>query len=105
MALYGEDEIRLTARLSANLGLRAVRYWVEGQSFGGLQPRLLATYLVGEHTALKASYASMQQYLHLLSNNGAGLPTDLWVPATRLVAPQRAQQLAIGVAHTRRSGA
>ena len=100
VAVYGEDEIRLTARLSANVGLRAVRYQVEGQSFGGVQPRLLATYLVGEHTALKASYASMQQYLHLLSNNGAGLPTDLWVPATRRVAPQRAQQVAVGVAHT-----
>jgi len=100
VALYGEDEIRVTARLSANLGLRAVRYWVEGKSFGGVQPRLLTTYLIGEHTALKASYASMQQYLHLLSNNGAGLPTDLWVPATRRVAPQRAQQVALGVAHT-----
>jgi outer membrane receptor for ferrienterochelin and colicin len=100
VAIYAEDEVRLTARLSANLGLRAVRYLVEGQSFGGVQPRLLATYLVGEHTALKASYASMQQYLHLLSNNGAGLPTDLWVPATRRVAPQRAQQVALGVAHT-----
>ncbi|TYZ06089.1 TonB-dependent receptor [Hymenobacter lutimineralis] len=100
VAVYGEDEIRLTARLSANLGLRVVRYWVEGQGFGGVQPRLLATYLVGEHTAVKASYASMQQYLHLLSNNGAGLPTDLWVPATRRVAPQRAQQVALGVAHT-----
>jgi hypothetical protein len=100
VAVYGEDEIRLTARLSANLGVRVVRYWVEGQGFGGLQPRVLATYLVGEHTAVKASYASMQQYLHLLSNNGAGLPTDLWVPATRRVAPQRAQQLALGVAHT-----
>ena len=100
VAIYGEDEIRVTARLSANLGLRAVRYWVEGKSFGSLQPRLLATYLIGEHTALKASYAGMQQYLHLLSNNGAGLPTDLWVPATRRVAPQQAQQLALGVAHT-----
>lgn len=100
VAVYGEDEIRLTARLSANVGLRAVRYQVEGQSFGGVQPRLLATYLVGEHTAVKASYASMQQYLHLLSNKGAGLPTDLWVPATRRVAPQRAQQVALGVAHT-----
>jgi outer membrane receptor for ferrienterochelin and colicin len=99
-AAYAEDELRLTSRLSANVGLRAVLYQVEGHSFGGVQPRLLVTYLVAEHTALKASYASMQQYLHLLSNNGAGLPTDLWVPATRRVAPQRAQQVALGVAHT-----
>ncbi|PJJ58829.1 TonB-dependent receptor [Hymenobacter chitinivorans] len=97
---YAEDEIRLGARLSANLGLRAVRYTVAGRSFGSLQPRVLATWLVGEHTALKASYAAMQQYLHLLSNNGAGLPTDLWVPATARVAPQQAQQVALGVART-----
>jgi hypothetical protein len=104
MVFYGEDEIRFNARLSANIGLRAVAYAVAyavaGRTFGGVQPRMLATYLVGEHTALKASFSSMQQYLHLLSNNGAGLPTDLWVPATARVAPQRAQQVAVGVAHT-----
>ena len=100
VALYGEDEIRVNARLSANIGLRAVIYSVVGRTFGGVQPRILVTYLVGEHTALKASFSTMQQYLHLLSNNGAGLPTDLWVPATARVAPQRAQQLAVGVAHT-----
>ncbi len=99
-AFYGEDEIRVNTRLSANVGLRAVAYSVGGRTFGGVQPRVLATYLVGEHTALKASFSTMQQYLHLLSNNGAGLPTDLWVPATARVAPQRAQQAAVGVAHT-----
>ena len=100
VAFYGEDEIRVNARLAANIGLRAVAYSVAGRTFGGVQPRLLATYLVGEHTALKASFSTMQQYLHLLSNNGAGLPTDLWVPATARIAPQRAQQVAVGVAHT-----
>jgi len=100
VAFYGEDEIRVNSRLSANIGGRAVAYAVEGHTFAGVQPRVLATYLVGEHTALKASFSTMQQYLHLLSNNGAGLPTDLWVPATRRVAPQRAQQVAVGVAHT-----
>lgn len=104
-AVYAEDEMRLTPRLSANAGLRAVRYWVGGRAFGSLEPRLLATYLVGERTAVKASYASMQQYLHLLSNNGAGLPTDLWVPATARVAPQRARQVAVGLAHTLPGGA
>ena len=100
VALYAEDEIRVGARFSANVGLRVVAYSVRGSTFGGVQPRLLATYLVGAHTALKASFSSMQQYLHLLSNNGAGLPTDLWGPATARVAPQRAQQVAVGMAHT-----
>lgn len=100
VAVYAEDEIRVNARLSANLGLRAVAYAVEGQIFGSVQPRVLGTYQVGEHTALKASFSTMQQYLHLLSNNGAGLPTDLWVPATRRVAPQGAHQVAVGAART-----
>jgi hypothetical protein len=40
----------------------------------------------------------MNQYLHLLSNTGIGLPTDLWVPATRRVKPQQSQQVALGLA-------
>ncbi|RAK65164.1 TonB-dependent receptor [Hymenobacter edaphi] len=99
-AAYAEDEWRLGARFSANVGVRAVAYTVQGHTFGGVQPRVLGTYLLGAHTAVKASYAAMQQYLHLLSNNGAGLPTDLWVPATKRIAPQRAQQVAVGLAHT-----
>lgn len=100
LAVYGEDEVRLTSRLAVNLGLRAVGYRVQGKVFGSVQPRLLTTYLLGEHTAIKASFATMQQYLHLLSNNGAGLPTDLWVPATARVRPQRARQWALGLAHS-----
>lgn len=100
VAFYGEDEIRVNAWLSGNIGLRAVAYSVDGHTFGAVQPRILATYRVGEHTAVKASFSTMQQYLHLLSNNGAGLPTDLWVPATGRVAPEHAQQAAVGVAHT-----
>ncbi|MDZ7846309.1 MAG: hypothetical protein U5L96_05870 [Owenweeksia sp.] len=38
----------------------------------------------------------MAQYLHLLSNTGIGLPTDLWVSATDNVKPQLSQQVAIG---------
>jgi hypothetical protein len=40
----------------------------------------------------------MNQFVHLLSNTGIGLPTDLWVPSTSRVAPQQSQQIAIGIA-------
>ncbi|MDX5346295.1 MAG: TonB-dependent receptor, partial [Hymenobacteraceae bacterium] len=36
----------------------------------------------------------------LLTNSDAGLPTDLWVPTTKLVKPQFSQQVAIGAAKT-----
>jgi hypothetical protein len=48
--------------------------------------------------AFKASYAQMNQYIHLLSNTGLGLPTDLWVPATSRIAPQTSSQWAVGFA-------
>ena len=38
----------------------------------------------------------MAQYIHLLTNNNIGLPTDLWVPSTENVKPQRAWQVSTG---------
>jgi hypothetical protein len=40
----------------------------------------------------------MNQYIHLLTSSGEGLPTDLWVPATEKLAPQRSEQVALGLA-------
>jgi hypothetical protein len=42
----------------------------------------------------------MRQYIHLLSSSGAGFPNDIWVPATRQVAPQFSRQLSLGLTKT-----
>jgi hypothetical protein len=42
----------------------------------------------------------MQQYVHLLTNSGLGLPTDLWVPATERIRPETSKQVALGFART-----
>ena len=42
----------------------------------------------------------MAQFLHLLTNSGIGLPTDLWLPATERVQPQFSNQWAVGYART-----
>ena len=39
----------------------------------------------------------MVQYLHLVSNSGASLPTDIWYPSNRRVPPQGSHQVAAGV--------
>ena len=39
----------------------------------------------------------MNQYIHLLSNTGINLPTDLWVPATDRVKPQNSRQISTGI--------
>jgi len=57
-------------------------------------------YLLPGDVAIKASYNTMMQYLHLLTNEGIGLPTDLWLPSTARVAPEFSWQTALGVAKT-----
>jgi len=97
---YAEDDFKISSRLKANLGVHYSFFNVKSQTYHSLQPRASARFLLGETWSAKASYAYMTQYVHLLSNSGVGLPTDLWVPSTDRVKPQTAHQVAIGVAHT-----
>jgi ribosome modulation factor len=46
----------------------------------------------------------MQQNVHLLSTSGVGLPSDLWVPATKKVAPQKSYQLTAAYSRTLPNG-
>ncbi|MDX5417594.1 MAG: TonB-dependent receptor [Hymenobacteraceae bacterium] len=99
-AVYVEDDVRLSEKLKINIGGRFNSFTVEGETYTSLEPRLAARYLLNNRLALKASYAQTSQFIHLLSNSGIGLPTDLWVPATKVVRPQRASQVAVGAAQT-----
>ena len=38
----------------------------------------------------------MYQYVHLVSNSGIALPTDVWYPSTKRVKPQISDQVALG---------
>lgn len=96
--LYAEDTWMPINRLKINAGLRLSLYQTKGKTYFYPEPRLAVAFKAGDSWALKASYAQMNQYLHLLSNTGLGLPTDLWVPATAKVSPQRANQVAAGFA-------
>ena len=98
LAAYLEDDFQIGNKLRFNVGLHGSMFEVRGETFLSLQPRLSARYLLGQDISLKASYAEMRQFVHLLSNSGIGLPTDLWVPATDLVKPQESWQAAVGVA-------
>ncbi|MGA0557787.1 TonB-dependent receptor [Larkinella sp. VNQ87] len=62
------------------------------------EPRLSVAYQLAPDFSLKLSYAQMNQYAHLLSNNGLGLPADLWIPTTGRIRPQQARQVAVGLA-------
>ena len=98
--VYVEDQWQPFPRVGINLGVHASAFRVEKETYTSLQPRVSARYRLGKTLALKASYARMTQYIHLLTNAGLGLPTDLWVPATARIRPQQAWQGVIGLAKT-----
>jgi len=66
------------------------------KSYGGLEPRLNVRFKLNENSSLKASVTKTYQYLHLVSNNGSTLPTDIWMPSTAIVKPQASWQYAAG---------
>lgn len=96
--LYAEDTWRPTDRWRVNGGLRLSHFQQKDVGYLRPEPRLSAAYILKPDLSVKASYALMNQYVHLLSNTGIGLPTDLWVPTTDRVKPQQSQQVAVGVA-------
>jgi len=96
--IYAEDDWLITEKLKVNYGVRLSHYYAQGKNYLRPEPRISARYMLAKDLSLKASYALMNQYVHLLSNTGVGLPTDLWVPATSQVGPQQSQQGAIGLA-------
>lgn len=122
VALYVQDEWEITDRLNVNAGIRYSGFSQVGpytiyerdedgnktdsviygsgasiKNFGGLEPRITLRYTLNESTSLKAGVARNLQYIHLVSNAGSTLPTDLWVPSTYRVKPQDGIQYSAGL--------
>lgn len=111
--LYVQDDWELSEKVSMNYGVRWSRFAQIGpytkftrdqyqnkidsteyksfetiKGYGGFEPRVTLRYSVNESTSIKASVSHNQQFIHLVSNSGTTLPTDLWVPSTFRVQPQ-----------------
>lgn len=98
--VYIEDDVEITYKLKANIGAHLSGFYTGEHFYTSLQPRVSARYLINKNLSAKASYTQMAQFIHLLTNNGIGLPTDLWVPVTDKIKPQLSHQVAAGFAQT-----
>ena len=122
IAVYLQDDWEISDKLKLSAGLRLSGFeqigpytiyvsdsngnkldstvYKSGQrikAYGGLEPRLTIRYAINDETSLKAAVTRNLQYIHLVSNAGTTLPTDLWVPSTYLVQPQIGWQYAAGI--------
>ena len=96
-ALYAEDNMTLGDIFRLNAGVHYSTFTVEGKTYQSVQPRLSTSVMLASNLSLKAGYAYMTQYVHLLSNSSLSLPTDLWVPVTKKIVPMNAHQVSLGV--------
>ena len=67
------------------------------KNYGGLEPRFTFRYALDDETSVKGSVTRNLQYIHLVSNAGTTLPTDIWVPSTYKVKPQISWLYAAGL--------
>ena len=121
-ALYLQDDWEISKKWNVNAGLRYSGFQQIGalkiyqtdangnrtdstvfkkgsnvKTYGGLEPRFTLRYSINEETSIKASITRNLQYIHLVSNAGTTLPTDLWVPSTYKVKPQLSWLYAAGL--------
>jgi hypothetical protein len=120
-ALFVQDEIQISSKLSMAAGLRFSSYQQLGpftsyitdegltivdtlsyrpntviQAYWNIDPRLSFNFRLKENASLKASYDRMHQYLHMAPVSSVSLPTDVWVPSSARLKPQRASQYSLG---------
>lgn len=96
-SIYVEDAFKISNQFNFNGGIRLTGLKSDGKNYLFFEPRLTLNYLLAEKWSISASYSRGNQFIHLLSNTGIGLSTDLWVPTTRQTPPQQADQITAGI--------
>jgi hypothetical protein len=66
------------------------------KSYYQLEPRFSMRFLLHEVSSLKASYTVNHQNLHLASASSVTLPTDVWLPSTDRIRPEKGIQYSLG---------
>lgn len=121
LALYLLDNWQITQRLKMNGGIRWSFFQQVGpyttykrnnegkimdsivynhseavKTYSGWEPRLIIQYALSNNNSIKGSVTHNYQYIHLVSSNTTTLPTDLWIPSTAVVKPEKAWQYSLG---------
>ncbi|MEO6188996.1 MAG: TonB-dependent receptor, partial [Saprospiraceae bacterium] len=109
--IYILDNWKIRRNIGINYGLRMSNFIQVGpykgvtQSYGKgeivktyfvPEPRIVFNYGLNDNSSLKGGVTVASQYIHLVSNSGSTLPTDIWVPSSQLVKPQIGIQYSIG---------
>jgi hypothetical protein len=125
-ALYASDNINISPKLSAEVGIRYGWYALKGpgsvyvyqngydksteniidtvnytnkhaiKKYGGLEPRMSLRYSINDLSSIKFSYNRINQYINLASNTSVMTPSDVWKLSDTYMRPLKCDQYAIG---------
>lgn len=124
--LYFSDRISFSAKATLDVGIRYsmfnyagpgnINYYAKGtprdestitgtktfnkgsiiNTYARPEWRASFKYLFTESFSVKASYNSLRQYIHMLSNTTAIAPTDIWKLSDPNIKPQQGNQVSLG---------
>ncbi len=95
IAVYAEDEIKFTDKVSINAGLRASAF-NKNKTYTSLDPRFSVRWQFLKNTAFKASYTKTTQFLHGITNNMQGINGETWKLSTQKVPSIKSDQVSAG---------
>ena len=97
MSVYVDNLFNFGERASLDVGLRFNDFFINGNSFPRLEPRVSFRFSVSENYSIKASYVRINQFVQQVSPNFINLPTDLWQPTGLGKEPLRSDQYSLGL--------
>ena len=95
VSLFIEDTYTPNKRMQIYGGLNYTHFGVRGVGFNYFQPRIKVSIQPQRDISLSFTGSRMVQFVHLLINNGLGLPSDLWVPSTDEIMPEISDQFGL----------
>jgi hypothetical protein len=124
--IYASDDITITDKLGAEIGLRFSGYKNLGPAnvylydplvekseesitdtmhygknkaiagYSGFEPRISFRYTINDYSSVKLSYNRINQYINLVSNSTVVNPADIWKLSDTYVKPLKCDQFALG---------
>ncbi len=96
IAAYLQDEWKISNSLGLSYGARIPVFYTTKKTYVEFEPRITGKVTLTPTSSIKASYTVMNQFLHLVPNSTASLPTDIWITSSNIVKPQNSTQYALG---------
>ena len=91
--LFVENNIKLNNKVTVFAGVNYSYASVRKASYQYFEPRLSFNLNLGKDYFIRPSYSRLHQFVHLLVNPGLGLPSNLWVPSTDKIRPEKSDQI------------